>query len=327
MLCGMRLNMKSSDCVSGFTVHLTALNMKSTSDAEVLNTKKVSLLLKSVIRTNPKHPAGWIKSARLEEDAGKIQKARELIRKGCEEFPKNEDVWMEACRLVNPDEAKGVIARGVKAIPDSVQLWIQAARLEHGAANKSRVLRMGLEKVPDSVRLWKALVELAANEDDAKLLLRRAVECCPLHVELWLALARLEKYDAARKLLNKAREKLPKERAIWIAVAKLEEAFGNTFTVGKIIERGIGALQREGVEIDREAWMKEAEAAEWVGFVWTCNAIISNTIGIGVEEEEDRKATWLADAEECKKRGSIETARAIYGCANAVFKSKKVLQV
>ncbi|KAJ0957982.1 putative tetratricopeptide-like helical domain superfamily, pre-mRNA-processing factor 6/Prp1/STA1 [Helianthus annuus] len=295
------------------------LNMRSTVTS-LLNTTKSSLLLK--FRTNPKHPAGWIAAARTEEDAGKIVKARELIRKGCEECPTNEDVWIEACRLVNPDEAKGVIARGVKAIPDSVQLWIQAARLEHGAANKSRVLRMGLEKIPDSVRLWKALVELAANEDDAKLLLQRAVESCPLHVELWLALARLEKYDAARKVLNKAREKLPKERAIWIAIAKLEEAFGNTFTVGKIIERGIGALQREGVEIDREAWMKEAEAAEWAGSVWTCNAIISNTIGIGVEEE-DRKATWLADGEDCKKRGSIETARAIYGCANAVFKSKK----
>ncbi|KAJ0929993.1 putative tetratricopeptide-like helical domain superfamily, pre-mRNA-processing factor 6/Prp1/STA1 [Helianthus annuus] len=231
------------------------------------------MLLKSVIRTNPK---GWIEAARLEEDTGNIRKARELIRKGCEEFPNNEDVWIEACRLANPDEAKGVIAKGVNTIPNSVKLWIQAARLEHDDYNKRRVLRMGLEKIPDSVRLWKALVELA-NEDEAKRLLQRAVECCPLHVELWLALARLEKYDAAKKVLNKAREKLPKERAIWIAEAKLEEAFGNTFMVGKVIERGIRALQREGVEIDREAWMKEAEAAEWAGYVWTCNAIISNT--------------------------------------------------
>ncbi|KAJ0929981.1 putative tetratricopeptide-like helical domain superfamily, pre-mRNA-processing factor 6/Prp1/STA1 [Helianthus annuus] len=231
------------------------------------------MLLKSVIRTNPK---GWIEAARLEEDTGNIRKARELIRKGCEEFPNNEDVWIEACRLANPDEAKGVIAKGVNTIPNSVKLWIQAARLEHDDYNKRRVLRMGLEKIPDSVRLWKALVELA-NEDEAKRLLQRAVECCPLHVELWLALARLEKYDAAKKVLNKAREKLPKERAIWIAEAKLEEAFGNTFMVGKVIERGIRALQREGVEIEREAWMKEAEAAEWAGYVWTCNAIISNT--------------------------------------------------
>lgn len=316
-----------SDSVSGLTVvdpkgYLTDLkSMKITSDAEISDIKKARLLLKSVTQTNPKHPPGWIAAARLEEVAGKIQAARQLIQKGCEECPKNEDVWIEACRLASPDEAKAVIARGVKSIPNSVKLWMQAAKLEHDELNKSRVLRKGLEHIPDSVRLWKAVVELA-NEEDARLLLHRAVECCPLHVELWLALARLETYDNAKKVLNKARERLPKEPAIWITAAKLEEANGNTSMVGKIIERGIRALQREGVVIDREAWMKEAEAAERAGSVATCQAIIHNTIGIGVEEE-DRKRTWVADAEECKKRGSIETARAIYAHALTVFLTKK----
>lgn len=315
-----------SDSVSGLTVvdpkgYLTDLkSMKITSDAEISDIKKARLLLKSVTQTNRKHPPGWIAAARLEEVAGKIQAARQLIQKGCEECPKNEDVWLEACRLASPDEAKAVIARGVKAIPNSVKLWMQAARLEHDDVNRSRVLRKGLEHIPDSVRLWKAVVELA-NEEDARLLLHRAVECCPLHVELWLALARLETYEQAKKVLNKAREKLSKEPTIWITAAKLEEANGSTL-VGKVIERGIRSLQREGVEIDRETWMKEAEAAERAGSVATCQAIIRNTIGVGVEEE-DRKRTWVADAEECKKRGSIETARAIYGHALTVFLTKK----
>ncbi|XP_050366231.1 protein STABILIZED1 [Argentina anserina] len=316
-----------SDSVSGLTVvdpkgYLTDLkSMKITSDAEISDIKKARLLLKSVTQTNPKHPPGWIAAARLEEVAGKIQAARQLIQRGCEECPKSEDVWLEACRLASPEGAKAVIAAGVKSIPNSVKLWMQAAKLEHDDSNRSRVLRKGLEHIPDSVRLWKAVVELA-NEEDARLLLQRAVECCPLHIELWLALARLETYDNAKKVLNKAREKLSKEPAIWITAAKLEEANGNTSTVGKIIERGIRALQREGLVIDREAWMKEAEAAERAGSVATCQAIIQNTIGIGVEEE-DRKRTWVADAEECKKRGSIETARAIYAHALTVFLTKK----
>ncbi|PQQ09001.1 protein STABILIZED1 [Prunus yedoensis var. nudiflora] len=274
-----------SDSVSGLTVvdpkgYLTDLkSMKITSDAEISDIKKARLLLKSVTQTNPKHPPGWIAAARLEEVAGKIQAARQLIQKGCEECPKSEDVWLEACRLANPDEAKAVIAKGVKTIPNSVKLWMQAAKLEHDDLNRSRVLRKGLEHIPDSVRLWKAV-------------------------------------------LNKAREKLSKEPAIWITAAKLEEANGNTSMVGKIIERGIRALQREGLAIDREAWMREAEAAERAGSVATCQAIIRNTIGIGVEEE-DRKRTWVADAEECKKRGSIETARAIYAHALTVFLTKK----
>ena len=54
--------------------------------------------------------------------------------------PKNEDVWLEACRLARLDEAKGVVAKGVRQIPKSVRLWLQAAELEHDKAIKSRVL-------------------------------------------------------------------------------------------------------------------------------------------------------------------------------------------
>ncbi|KAI8553725.1 hypothetical protein RHMOL_Rhmol05G0038900 [Rhododendron molle] len=282
-----------SDSVSGLAVvdpkgYLTDLNsMKITSGAEISGTRK----------------------------------ERMLITKGCEECPKNEDVWIEACQLSRPEEAKAVIARGVKAIPNSVELWMQAAKLEREDENKSRVLRRGLDHVPDSVRLWKAVVELA-NEEDARLLLMRAVECCPLHVELWLALVRLETYEVAKKVLNKARISLPKEPAIWITAAKLEEANGNNARVGKIIENGIRALREVGVVIDRESWMKEAEAAERAGYVATCQAIVHNTIRVGVEDE-DRKRTWVADAEECENRGSIETARAIYAHALTVFLTKK----
>ena len=41
-----------------------------------------------------------IASARLEEVTGKVQAARNLIMKGCEECPKSEDVWLEAARLM-----------------------------------------------------------------------------------------------------------------------------------------------------------------------------------------------------------------------------------
>ncbi|CDY21966.1 BnaC09g00720D [Brassica napus] len=302
--------------------YLTDLkSMKRTTDEEIYDRNRARLLYKSLTQSNPKNPNGWIAAARVEEMDGKIKAARLQIQRGCEECPKNEDVWLEACRLANPEDAKAVIARGVKLIPNSVKLWLEAAKLERDEENKSRVLRKGLEHIPDSVRLWKAVVELA-NEEDARILLHRAVECCPLHLELWLALARLETYENSRKVLNRAREKLSKEPAIWITAAKLEEANGNTQMVGKIIERGIKTLQREGVVIDRENWMNEAEASERAGSVATCQAIIKNTIGIGVEEE-DRKRTWVADAEECKKRGSIETARAIYAHSLTVFLTKK----
>lgn len=256
-----------SDSLSGQTVvdpkgYLTDLkNKELTNDADIFHINRARPLLKSITQSNPKNPNGWIAAARLEERAGKIKAARTQIQKGCNECPKHEDVWVEACRLATPEDAKAVIAMGVKQIPNSVKLWLEAAKLEHDEDNKSRVLRKGLEHIPDSVRLWKTVVDMA-NKEDAVVLLHRAVECCPLHPELWMALARLETYENTKKVLNRAREKLPKERGIWITAAKLEEDNGNTTKVGKIIEKGITALQREEVVIDREKWMEEAEVSQ-----------------------------------------------------------------
>lgn len=44
--------------------------------------------------------SAWIASARLEEVTGKVQAARNLIMKGCEECTKSEDVWLESARLM-----------------------------------------------------------------------------------------------------------------------------------------------------------------------------------------------------------------------------------
>ena len=43
-----------------------------------------------------------------------------------------------------------------------------------------------------------------------------------------------------------------------------------------------------------------------------------HTIALGVEEE-DRKRTWLDDAESCLTRGSVEAARAIYAHSLAAY--------
>ncbi|KAK9279440.1 hypothetical protein L1049_013119 [Liquidambar formosana] len=162
---------RGSDSALGLTVvdpkgYLTDLNSFKVSNCpEISDIKKARYLLKSVTKTNPQHPRAWIAAARLEEVVGEIQAARKLINEGCEECPKNEDVWLEACRLARSSEAKAVISRGVRAIPNSVKLWMQAAMLETDDANKSRVLRKGLEHIPDSDGLWKAIVELTNEED------------------------------------------------------------------------------------------------------------------------------------------------------------------
>lgn len=308
-----------SDSVTGQTVvdpkgYLTDMqSMIPTYGGDINDIKKARLLLKSVRETNPNHPPSWIASARLEEVTGKVQMARNLIMRGCEVNPTSEDLWLEAARLQPPETAKGVIAQAARHIPTSVRIWIKAADLETEIKAKRRVFRKSLEHIPNSVRLWKAAVEIE-NPNDARILLSRAVECCNSSVELWLALARLETYENARKVLNKARESIPTDKSIWTTAAKLEEANGNNHMVEKIIDRAISSLTANGVEINRDQWMQEAMEGEKSGAIKCCQAIIKAVIGISVEEE-DRKQTWIDDAENCAKENAFECARAIYAHA------------
>ncbi|CAH8673989.1 unnamed protein product [Schistosoma rodhaini] len=316
-----------SDSVSGQTVvdpkgYLTDLqSMIPQHGGDINDMKKARLLLKSVRETNPKHAPAWIASARLEEIAGKLQVARNLILSGCEECPKSEDIWLEAARLVPSEQAKSVVAQAIRHLPQSVRLWVKAADLETEHKAKKVVFKKALEQVPNSVRLWKLAVELE-DEDDARLMLSLAVECCPTSVELWLALARLETYEQARVVLNKARESIPTDRQIWFAATRLEEAQGNQNMVQKIVDRGVASLQANMVEINRDQWIKDAEECEKAKSVLTAQAIIKAIIGYGLEEQ-DKKHTWLSDAENCATSGAIECARAIYAVALAHFPTKK----
>lgn len=105
--------------------------------------KKARLLLNSVISTNPKHAPGWIAAARLEEVAGKLAQARTIIAKGCEECPKNEDVWLEAARLNNADNGRTILANAVRHLPQSVKIWLQSVKLETDIKAQRKVLRRG----------------------------------------------------------------------------------------------------------------------------------------------------------------------------------------
>ena len=58
----------------------------------------------------------------------------------------------------------------------------------------------------------------------------------------------------------------------------------------------INSLAANGVGTNREHWLKEAVDTENSGAVLNCQAIIKFVIGRGVEDE-DRKHSWLEDAD------------------------------
>ncbi|KAI9494764.1 PRP1 splicing factor, N-terminal-domain-containing protein [Zychaea mexicana] len=324
---GLKLD-QVSDSVSGQTTvdpkgYLTDLNsIALRSAAEIGDIKKARLLFSSMTTSNPKYAPGWMAAARLEKEAGRIVQARSIIAKGCEHCPQNEDVWLENASLNTTENAKIILADAVRHIPQSVKIWLKAVDLETENKAQKRVLRRALEFIPNSVKLWRAAVNMEENPDDAKVLLSRAIELVPLSVELWLALARLETYKNAQAVLNKARRAIPTSHEIWIAAARLEEEHGTPSRVELVIQKAAIALSQTGAVLDREQWLKEAEKCEKNGSVLTCQAIVSATIGLNLEDE-DRKDTWMEDAEACVAHGSIETARAIYAHALKVFPAKQ----
>ncbi|GIZ49079.1 hypothetical protein CKM354_001211900 [Cercospora kikuchii] len=306
----------------GYMTALTNSELKA-GEIPVGDIRRARVLLESVIKTNPKHGPGWIAAARLEEYAGKIVAARNVIRRGCEMCPKSEAVWLESIRLNDNANAKIIAAKAIENNDRSVQLWLEASNLEQLPAAKKRVLRKALDHIPQSVAIWKQAVNLEEDPADAKLLLAKATEIIPLSVELWLALARLETPEQAQVVLNKARKAVPASYEIWIAAARLQEQTGQHAMVLKVMERAIKSLQKESAMLKREQWIEQAEICEEEGAPLTCQAIITNTIGWSLDPDDDRRQIWLDDAKSSTNRGRYETARAIYNITRKEFYNKK----
>ena len=306
----------------GYLTSLSKNELKA-GEVEVGDINRVRVLLESVVKTNLKHAPGWIAAARLEEVASKIVAARNVIARGCEYCPKSEDAWLENIRLNDNYNAKIIAKNALEKNDTSVRLWIEAMRLENDPRAKKRVLRRAIDHIPNSVAIWKEAVNLEEDPADARLLLAKATEVIPLSVELWLALARLESPENAQKVLNKARQAVPTSHEVWIAAARLQEQMGNDKI--NVMRRAVQALSKAGAMLKREEWLAEAEKCEAEGALLTCGAIVRETLGYGLDEDDDRKEIWMDEARSSAARDRFETARAIYAYALRVFATSKAL--
>ncbi|KAB5554558.1 putative pre-mRNA splicing factor prp1 [Coniochaeta sp. 2T2.1] len=304
--------------------YLTSLAKREGVEQSIGDIDQFRRMLKSACDSNPTHGPAWIAAARLEEYAGKPVAARNLIAKGCKLCPKSEDIWIENIRLNENRNAKIVAAEAIKANPRSVRLWVEAMKLETDPRSKKKVIRLALEQIPESEALWKEAVNLEEDPDDARLLLAKATELIPGSVDLWLALARLVTPQNARKVLNKAGKANPSSHEIWIAAARLEEQLGEGEKTS-VMKKAVRFLAKQNAMPKREEWIAEAEKCEEEGAVITCGNIIRETLGWGLDEDDDRKDVWMEDARSSIGRGRFGTARAIYAYALRVFATSKTL--
>lgn len=312
----------------GYLTSLSKTELKA-GEVEVGDINRVRTLLESVIKTNSRHGPGYIALARLEEVAGRVVAARKAIAKGTEMCPSSEAVWLEAMRLNDNHNAKIIAKNGIQANPTSTALYLGAADLETIPANRKRVLMRATDALPKSEKIWRELINGVEDPFDAKLLTARATDEIPLSVDLWLGLARLEVMTGnpldAQKVLNKARLANPTSFRIWIAAARLAEEIGRGNPV-MIIKKAVSNLARESAMLKREEWITEAEKLETEGgAVLTLQAIIAETLGFGIDEDDDRKLLFLEDSQASVARGKFETARAINAYALRVFPTSERL--
>lgn len=306
----------------GYLTSLVKSEMKA-AEIPVGDVNRVRELLDSVIKTNPKFGPGWIACALLEQNAGKIAAARNVIARGCQMCPKNEDVWIQAINLNDNHNAKIIAANAIKNNEQSTRLWAAAVDLEQDNRSKRRVVQKAIDHIPRSEELWKKLINLTDDEKEARLLLAKSTEIIPLSESLWLASAHLAPPDDAQKILNQARRAIPTSSKIWIAAAILQEQLGKTDMVGKIMDRAVKGLAKESAMLKREEWISKAEECDADGHPLTAGAIIAATFAYGLEEDEDRKDLYLQDAKDSMNRGRYETARAMYAYALREYPSRR----
>ncbi|PWA35532.1 pre-mRNA splicing factor [Artemisia annua] len=127
--------------------------------------------------------------------------------------------------------------------------------------------------ISNVITSWMQAATLEHDDVIKSKVLRKGLEHIPDSLRLWKAVVELANEEDAKLLLQRAVECCPLHVEFCLALTWLEK-----HDAAKQI--------REGVEIDQEAWMKEAKAAEWVGSVAICNAIIGNIVGIGDEKED-----------------------------------------
>ncbi|KAL8945650.1 MAG: hypothetical protein Q9222_007839, partial [Ikaeria aurantiellina] len=306
----------------GYLTSLSKTELKS-ANYDIGDVKRVEGLLQSVIKTNSRHPPGYIALARLHQLAGKPVKARDVMSQCCSLNPRSEDAWLENIGLNEGHNAKVIAAAAVKENPESTRLWIRATELETDLQSKKRVLRRALDLLPKSVVLWKQLVQLSQDESEARLLLSKACSEIPASIELHLALARIvETVDEARKVLNTCRRANPKNAEVWIAATRLEEQVGSKNTMN-IMKRGVQSLANENAMLKREEWIEQAEKCEEEGAVLTGQSIIRETLSYGLDEDDDRKKLFMEDAQASISRGRYEIARAIYAYILRIWPTSK----
>lgn len=274
---------------------------------------KTRALFSKLVQTAPAKAENWIAYSRLEYDAKRYVRAREIIQQGCEMCPRSEEAWLVNLEINAADlmACKVIVADALKRLNKSLPLWLKAVEYEQDQNSKARVIRKALEFVPRSETLWLALVE-GENSVNVKVrVLEKAVELVPASLKLWLLWSELEDPSKALQVLERARAAVaPKDiPVVWISQAKTQERLDeNELKVNRIVEGCFMAVK----EYTYTDWMRLSEECDMEGFTLVVRAITLRTLS-GFSPGLDE---ILNECDKLREKGRLHTARAMLSYVN-----------
>ncbi|GMM44860.1 U4/U6-U5 snRNP complex subunit [Pichia kluyveri] len=259
--------------------YLESLQETKNSQYKIGDYKKARKLFTKLRELNPHNPQNWIASAKLEFDAKKIKRAKELIQEGCELCPKSEDIWLTNLEINSNDipTSKVIVADAIKYNYKSLKLWIKAVEFENDNTSKLRILRKALEFLPKSAELWMKIAETESDKLIAIKMLEKAITLIPSSIELLFKLSELQDSKTAIETLRNGVDNFPltNQYLIWIQISKIEEKFSsNEVKIENYLKKSFESFKDEN-DIN---WFEQAENCEINGYPLTCRQIVLQTL-------------------------------------------------
>ena len=260
-----------------------------------------------------------------------------VLRKALVTVPDSVELWKAAVDLEDPEDARVLLEHATEQCSQSVELWLALAHLET-LPNARKVLNRARRAVPTDRSIWitaARLEESAGIKTNVEKLIKTGMES--------LRNNRVRKTPSHRHFVT-FREGILNLFCLfiyflgggWVGGGDVHTRPPVMFGSGKglllshvlllltTVRCGCNDANADcqynvtQVEINREEWIKEAEAAESSESITTAQAIMRQVLDVSVEEE-DRKNQWMEDANSAVANGAIGCARAVYAHALAAF--------
>ena len=283
--------------------------------SEIQDIKKTKLLLNNLILTNQNNPSSWLALARLEELDGKVEEARKVILNSLKIITNNEDLWLEAARLLPINKSIEVLLKGLTYLKKSEKLWLTLINYEKDKNKQKEYLKFALENVTSSEKLWKKLIDNEKDDiDKTKEILYKAIKYLPNSIEMWLALAKLETYEKSKKILENAIDLNKNSYDLYIHLAILEETKEkNEEKILNVLNNAFEYFNKNNIKISNEEWIKESIKCEKINCIITAKNIIKLCIKNNYNNNyKEIKKIFLKFINLCEKEGCLECIINIY---------------